>query len=83
MPVLENSCRRKALYGEFSLTQVREALKLLETEGYINGNSCRGACVVAELGVPAGHCSNRPEHITFTAAPSSCAHSLTCARIRA
>jgi DNA-binding GntR family transcriptional regulator len=29
-----------------SITPVREALKLLEAEGYINGNSYRGACVV-------------------------------------
>jgi DNA-binding GntR family transcriptional regulator len=31
---------------QLSITPVREALKLLEAEGYINGNSYRGACVV-------------------------------------
>lgn len=31
---------------QISITPVREALKLLEAEGYINGNSYRGACVV-------------------------------------
>lgn len=29
-----------------SITPVREALKLLEAEGYVTGNSYRGACVV-------------------------------------
>ncbi len=29
-----------------SITPVREALKLLEAEGYVSGNSYRGACVV-------------------------------------
>src|SRR5260370_10890762 len=31
---------------QLSITPVREALKLLEAEGYITGNSYRGACVV-------------------------------------
>ena len=31
---------------QLSITPVREALKLLEAEGYVNGNSYRGACVV-------------------------------------
>jgi DNA-binding GntR family transcriptional regulator len=31
---------------QLSITPVREALKLLEAEGYISGNSYRGACVV-------------------------------------
>jgi DNA-binding GntR family transcriptional regulator len=31
---------------QLSITPVREALKLLKAEGYINGNSYRGACVV-------------------------------------
>jgi DNA-binding GntR family transcriptional regulator len=31
---------------QLSITPVREALKLLEAEGYVDGNSYRGACVV-------------------------------------
>ena len=31
---------------QLSITPVREALKLLEAEGYVTGNSYRGACVV-------------------------------------
>jgi DNA-binding GntR family transcriptional regulator len=31
---------------QLSITPVREALKLLEAEGYVSGNSYRGACVV-------------------------------------
>jgi len=30
---------------QLSITPVREALKLLEAEGYVTGNSYRGACV--------------------------------------
>ena len=31
---------------QLSITPVREALKMLEAEGYVTGNSYRGACVV-------------------------------------
>ncbi len=31
---------------QLSITPVREALKILEAEGYVSGNSYRGACVV-------------------------------------
>ena len=31
---------------QLSITPVREALKMLEAEGYVSGNSYRGACVV-------------------------------------